>query len=731
MGEKTVRTEDVGTGDKTGEMRRVDSLNIEAGKVSGYQGHGAKHSWKTTLSLAIQSVGVVYGDIGTSPLYVYSSTFPDGIKEKDDILGVMSIIIYTIFLVPLLKYVFIVLWANDNGEGGTFAMYSLICRHAKVSLVPNNQPEDREISNYKLDRPSSELKRAQAIKKKLENSRLVQYVLFVITITGTSMVIGDGVLTPCISVLSAVSGLQNGFKSLDQRAVVGISIAILILLFAVQQFGTDKVGFTFAPIILLWFLFLTGIGLYNLITYDITVLKAFNPMYIVTYFQRNGKAAWVSLGGAVLCITGTEAMFADLGHFSVRAIQISFTCFTFPTIIIAYLGQSAYLAKHPGDVATTFYASIPKPLYWPTFVVAVLAAIIASQALITGTFSIIAQSLGLGCFPRVKIVHTSAKNEGQVYIPEINYLLMIACVIITACFKTTEKIGNAYGIAVVSVMIITTCMITLIMLVIWKTSIFLIAIFFVVFIAIEGVYLSSVLFKFVDGGYLPLLFSAVLMVIMAIWHYVHKESYMFEVKNKVSTEYMKQLASNPDIHRIPGMGFLYSDLVQGVPPIFSHFVSNIPSVHSVVVIVTIKSLPVSKVLAEERFIFRQLEPKEYRMFRCVARYGYNDLVEGPKEFEQLLVENLKEFIRMKGVMSEGNSTNSYEEEMQFVQEAMDKGVVYLMGEAQVVAEEKSTWFKKIVVNYIYDFLRRNFRQSDKILAIPRTKLLRVGMTYDI
>ncbi|XP_061989622.1 potassium transporter 5-like [Rosa rugosa] len=731
MGEKTVRTEDVGTGDKTGEMRRVDSLNIEAGKVSGYQGHGAKHSWKTTLSLAIQSVGVVYGDIGTSPLYVYSSTFPDGIKEKDDILGVMSIIIYTIFLVPLLKYVFIVLWANDNGEGGTFAMYSLICRHAKVSLVPNNQPEDREISNYKLDRPSSELKRAQAIKKKLENSRLVQYVLFVITITGTSMVIGDGVLTPCISVLSAVSGLQNGIKSLDQRAVVGISIAILILLFAVQQFGTDKVGFTFAPIILLWFLFLTGIGLYNLITYDITVLKAFNPMYIVTYFQRNGKAAWVSLGGAVLCITGTEAMFADLGHFSVRAIQISFTCFTFPTIVIAYLGQSAYLAKHPGDVATTFYASIPKPLYWPTFVVAVLAAIIASQALITGTFSIIAQSLGLGCFPRVKIVHTSAKNEGQVYIPEINYLLMIACVIITAYFKTTEKIGNAYGIAVVSVMIITTCMITLIMLVIWKTSIFLIAIFFVVFIAIEGVYLSSVLFKFVDGGYLPLLFSAVLMVIMAIWHYVHKESYMFEVKNKVSTEYMKQLASNPDIHRIPGMGFLYSDLVQGVPPIFSHFVSNIPSVHSVVVIVTIKPLPVSKVLAEERFIFRQLEPKEYRMFRCVARYGYNDLVEGPKEFEQLLVENLKEFIRMKGVMSEGNSTNSYEEEMQFVQEAMDKGVVYLMGEAQVVAEEKSTWFKKIVVNYIYDFLRKNFRQSDKILAIPRTKLLRVGMTYDI
>ncbi|XP_050373890.1 potassium transporter 5-like isoform X2 [Argentina anserina] len=713
-------------------MRRVDSLNIEAGKVSGFNAHRAKvRTWTTTLSLAIQSLGVVYGDIGTSPLYVYSSTFPNGIKEKDDILGVLSIIIYTILFVPMVKYVFIVLWANDNGEGGTFAMYSLICRYAKVSLIPNNQPEDRELSNYKLDKPSSELKRSQAIKKRLETSRLAQYVLFVITITGTSMVIGDGVLTPCISVLSAVSGLQSGFKGLDQSSVVWISVAILILLFAVQQFGTDKVGFTFAPIILLWFLFLTGTGIYNLFTHDITVLKAFNPWYIVTYFQRNGKAAWISLGGAVLCITGTEAMFADLGHFSVRAIQVSFTFFTFPTILFAYLGQSAYLSKHPEDVATTFYASIPRPIYWPTFVVAVLAAIIASQALITGAFSIIAQSLGMGCFPRVKIVHTSAKNEGQVYIPEINYILMIACVIITAGFETTEKIGNAYGIAVVSVMCITTSMITLIMLVIWKTSIFLIAIFFVVFIAIEGVYLSSVLFKFVEGGYLPLFFAAVLMVIMATWHYVHKQSYMFEVKNKVSTEYVKQLASNPDIHRLPGMGLLYSDLVQGIPPIFSHFISNIPSVHSVVVIVNIKSLPVSKVLAEERFIFRQLEPKEYRMFRCVARYGYNDLVEGPGEFERQLVDNLKEYIRMKHVTSEGNSSSSYEEEIQFVQEAMDKGVVYMMGEAQIVAEEKSSWFKRIVVNYIYDFLRKNSRQSGKIMSIPRTKLLMVGMTYDI
>ncbi|KAM2018613.1 hypothetical protein PS2_021258 [Malus domestica] len=756
-------------------LRHVDSLNLEAGRVSMNGRHGSQvNNWQRTLSLAFQSMGIVYGDIGTSPLYVYASTFTDGIDNTDDVIGVLSLIIYTIALVPLLKYVFIVLWANDNGDGGTFALYSLMCRHAKVSLTPNNQPEDRELSNYKLETPSNELKRSQTIKKKLENSKIAKYILFLVTIMGTSMVIGDGVLTPCISVLSAVSGI----KSLGSDAVVGISIAILILLFAVQQFGTDKVGFTFAPIILVWFMFIGGIGLYNLFKYDIGVLRAFNPKYIIDFFRRNGKKGWVSLGGIFLCVTGTEAMFADLGHFSVKAIQVSFSCITFPALIIAYSGQAAFLRKFPGKVENTFYDSIPDPLYWPTFIVAVAAAIIASQAMITGAFSIISQSLSLGCFPRVKVVHTSAKYEGQVYIPEINYLLMVACVIVTAAFKTTEKIGNAYGIAVVSVMVITTCLLTLIMLVIWKTSIWLIGLFFMVFFCIEVVYASAVMYKFIHGGYLPLVFSFFLMVIMGIWHYVHHQRYMFELKNKVSSEYMKQLASDPNINRVPGIGLLYSELVQGIPPIFSHFVNNIPSIHSLIVIVSIKPIPFSKVALEERFLFRQLEPRDYRMFRCVARYGYNDRMEEPKEFEEQLVENLKEFIRHEHFAHEGELTNEAvstgqsfnaeesvqqvnqprlssgrilsfntarstsnrivsapvkgaPEEMQFVQEAMEKGIVYLLGETEVVAEANSSLFKRIVVNHVYSFLRKNFRQGEQIMRIPRTRLLRVGMTYEI
>ncbi|CAI0463739.1 unnamed protein product [Linum tenue] len=688
----------------------------------------------------------------------------------------------------MIKYVSIVLWANDNGDGGTFALYSLLCRHVKVSLIPNGQPEDAQLSNYNLQVPSAATRISLGVKHKLETSRPLQMMLFLVTILGTSMVIGDGVLTPAISVMSAVDGISS---SLGQEAVIGISVAILVAIFSVQRFGTDKVGLSFAPIILIWFAFIGGIGVYNLFKYDVGVLRAFNPKYIVDYFSGNGKEAWISLGGIVLCITGTEAMFADLGHFNVRAVQISFSGLVFPAITTAYIGQAAYLSKFPEDVADTFYKSIPGPLYWPTFVVAVAAAIIASQAMISGAFAIISQSLTLGCFPRVKVVHTSAKYEGQVYIPEINYLLMIACVLVVVAFKSTEQIGHAYGIAVVAVMVMTTCMVSLIMLVIWRTKLVWIAAFFLVFGLIEVVYLSAVLYKFKQGGYLPLAFSLFLMMIMGIWHYVHKQRYMYEVRNKVSSEYIAQLlqndgGTNTTISRVPGMAFLYSELVQGIPPIFPHFLANVPSIHSVLVFVSLKLLPISKVLPGERFLFRRVEPKEHRMFRCVVRYGYKDTVEEPREFERQLVQNLKDFIRhdhfvREGallapplasesgghidinvdtqhdnnddengnvVVNDGGNCSSVgitsgsklsssllsanvEEETQFVQKAMEKGVVYLLGEAEVVAEANSSLLKKLVVNYAYSFLRKNFREGEKVLAIPQTRLLRVGMTYEI
>lgn len=804
-GAEITETRDVLRGRKpsAGKLRRIDSLQMEAGKVSSIRSHGLQVGLAATLHLAFQSIGVVYGDIGTSPLYVYASTFTKGIKDKDDILGVLSLIMYTLLLSPLVKYCFIVLWANDHGNGGTFALYSLISRYAKVNLIPNEQAEDSMLSNYKLDTPSSQMKRAQWIKGKLESSKTAKLILFLVTILGVSMVIGDGILTPCISVLSAVSGIREKASSLSEGTIAIVAIVILILIFSVQRFGTDKVGYAFAPVILTWFLFIGGIGMYNLCAHGVGVLRAFNPKYIVDYFKRNGKEGWLSLGGVVLCITGTEAMFADLGHFNIRAIQISFTTILLPSVSLSYMGQAAYLTKFPEEVSDTFYKSIPGPLFWPTFVVAVAAAIIASQAMISGTFQILSQSQALGCFPRVKVVHTSADYEGQVYIPEINFMMMLACVLVTGSFRTTTNIGNAYGIAVMSTEFITTSMVTLIMLLIWKTSIWRIVLFYAVYAMVELTYLSAVLSKFVQGGFLPLLFSLVLMLIMSIWYYVHVKRYKYELANKVSSSSIRDLALKQDLTRLPGIGLLYSELVEGIPPIFAHFVETIPSIHSVLVFVSVKHVPVSTVEAQERFLFRQVEPREYRMFRCVVRYGYTDKVEEPNAFENLLIEQLQNFIhqeffffesqqtKQSNHMSEeasiktsnnvtsdtnlpkpgtsavhieetltqqnsprlssgsihpvsiGNqSTNSsgrniigqtrgVEDEKQFIQKEKEKGVVYLLGEIEVVAANNSSIMKRVIVNYVYSFLRKNFRQGQDVLSIPRRRLLKVGMTYEI
>ncbi|XP_043694659.1 potassium transporter 5-like [Telopea speciosissima] len=747
-------------------FNRVDSLHLEAGKVSGQpikSNQKQQGSWGTTLSLAFQCIGVVYGDVGTSPLYTYSTVFANGIGDPNDLIGVLSLIIYTLTLVTLIKYCFIVLWANDNGDGGTFAIYSKICRHVKVSLIPNYQKEDATLSNYSVEVPSTNVKRAQKVKETMENSPAIRVMLFMCAIVGTSMVMGDGVLTPAISVLSAVGGITVAVPTLSPGAIVGISIVILILLFVFQRYGTDKVGFAFAPLISLWFLFIAGIGLYNLIKYDITVLRAFNPAYIIDYFKRNGTNGYMSLGGVVLCITGTEAMFADLGHFNIPAIQISFGGFVYPALILAYSGQAAYLTKYPNTVQTSFYSSIPGPLYWPQFVIAIIAAAIASQAMISGSFSIVAQSQALGCFPKVKIIHTSKKYEGQVYIPEVNYALMLGTVIITAVFQNTIAISFAYGICVVTVMVITTTLVSLIMLVIWKISILWISLFFVIFASIELIYLSATITKFVQGGWLPLAFAAVLVSIMWVWHYVYKEKYMFELENKVSNDFIREVVMNPNINRVPGIGLLYSELVQGIPPIFPHFISNIPSIHSVLVFVSIKQIPIPTVDMEERFLFRQVEPRESRMFRCVVRYGYKDAFNQPEEFEQQLVQRLKEFVRHENYMHneeliEQNilpfkhhhtqSTNSSgrivstrlvsgqiveaeEGETQFIDEAMKNGVVYLLGEPEVRAKPNSSFFKKIIVNYIYSFLKKNFRQGQDMMSIPRTRVLKVGMIYEI
>ncbi|KAG4174357.1 hypothetical protein ERO13_A11G115950v2 [Gossypium hirsutum] len=694
------------------------STDLISTKTPPHHGRHSKDTkWWVVLNLAFQSIGIVYGDLGTSPLYVYSSTFSNGIKHKDDVLGVLSLVFYTLTLLPLIKYVFIVLRATDNGEGGTFALYSLICRYAKVSLIPSQQAEDRRVSNYTLELPSKRLKLASVLKSSLENSKFAKLFLLLITMLGTSMVIGDSILTPSISVLSAVGDM-----------IAGISIMILVFLFMIQRFGTSKVGYTFAPILSLWFILIGGIGFYNIIKHDTTVLKAINPIYIVEYFIRNKKDAWVSLGGVVLCTTGGEALFADVGHSSVRSIQVSMCSMPLTIIILS-----------------------------------ILASVIASQAMISGTFSVVHQSLSLGCFPRVKVVHTSANHEGQVYIPEINYFLMLACVGVTFGFKTTVKIGNAYGIAVVFVMTLTSALLVLIMIMIWKTNIFLIILYIVTIGFVELLYLSSVLYKFTLGGYLPLAFSAFLMIIMYVWNNVYRRKYHYELDHMISPARLIEIFTNKNMARIPGIAVFYSELVQGIPPIFEHYVSNVPALHSIIVFVSVKSLHVNRVPAEERYFFRRVEPRKLFAFQCAVRYGYNDVRE--VAFEETLITRLKEFIQeetwmqiqtlsIRGKMyetgreldreiehneiwkekqaKEEKLREIMEQEIEQVKKAWEEvGIVHLVGQNEVIASKESNMMKRILVDYAYNLLRRNLRQREAVFDIPHKRMLKVGMTYQL
>ncbi|CAN4081819.1 unnamed protein product [Withania somnifera] len=740
------------------------------------------------LRLAFQSLGVVYGDLGTSPLYVFYNTFPHGIDDPEDVVGALSLIIYSLTLIPLLKYVFIVCRANDNGQGGTFALYSLLCRHAKIKTIPNQHRTDEELTTYSRS-TFHEHSFAAKTKRWLEAYPFRKTSVLILVVIGTCTVIGDGILTPAISVLSASGGIKVDHPKMSNDVVVVVAVVILVGLFSVQHYGTDRVGWLFAPVVLLWFLLVGGIGIFNIWKYDSSVLRAFSPVYIYRYFRRRKKEGWTSLGGIMLSITGTEALFADLAHFPVSAIQLAFTLVVFPCLLLAYTGQAAYLMQNKEHVVDAFYRSIPESIYWPVFVVATLAAIVASQATITATFSIIKQALAHGCFPRVKVVHTSKKFLGQIYIPDINWILMVLCIAVTAGFRNQSQIGNAYGTAVVIVMLVTTFLMTLIMLLVWRCHWVLVLIFTVLSLVVECTYFSAVLFKVDQGGWVPLVIAAAFLVIMYVWHYGTVKRYEFEMHSKVSMAWILGLGPSLGLVRVPGIGLVYTELASGVPHIFSHFITNLPAVHSAVVFVCVKYLPVYTVPEDERFLVKRIGPKNFHMFRCVARYGYKDLHKKDEEFERKLFDNLFLFVRLENMMegcsdsdeyslygqqtqnsadyllrnngnlttgsndftcstvdsivpvrspTQGNytvtssgreSSQAEVDEMEFLNRCRDAGVVHILGNTVVRARRDSRFYKKIAIDYIYAFLRKICRENSVIFNVPHESLLNVGQIF--
>ncbi|KAI3825441.1 hypothetical protein L1987_06928 [Smallanthus sonchifolius] len=475
------------------------------------------------LLLAYHSFGVVYGDLSTSPLYVYRSVFSGNLPDyqtPDVIFGAFSLIFWTLTLIPLLKYVFIVLGADDNGEGGAIALYSLLCRHAKFSLLPNQQAADEELSSYKYGPSQPPSNSPSLLKSFLEKHKRLRTALLIVVLLGASMVIGDGVITPAISVMSAVSGLQVQGVGLEltHGAVLLLACVILIGLFALQHTGTQRVAIVFAPIVILWLISIFCIGLYNIIHWNPKIVYALSPHYIIKFFRETGRAGWLSLGGVLLSITGTEAMFADLGHFTAFSIRLAFAAVVYPCLVIQYMGQAAYLSKNITSIPDSFYKSIPEPVFWPVFVIATLASVVGSQAIISATFSIVKQCHALGCFPRVKIVHTSKHMFGQIYIPEINWILMVLTLLVAVGFQDTTLVGHAYGLACMTVMFITTFLMALVISFVWQKNI-VYATGFLVFGVIEGIYLSAAIMKVPQGGWVSLLLAFVFIVVMYVWHY--------------------------------------------------------------------------------------------------------------------------------------------------------------------------------------------------------------------
>ncbi|GMN64035.1 hypothetical protein TIFTF001_033105 [Ficus carica] len=701
-----------------------------------------KFSAIMVLQLAFQSLGVVYGDLGTSPLYVFYNTFPDGVEDPEDLVGALSLIIYSLTLIPLLKYVLIVCRANDNGqgklfsthevalsEGGTFAIYSLLCRHAKLRTIPNEDRTDEELTTYSRS-IFSEHSFAAKTKRWLERHAFMKNSMLILVLVGSCMVIGDGILTPAISefinivqdhkiflrlylvvdqrspealrgILSAVGGINVGQSRISNDVVVLVAVLILAVLFSIQHYGIDKVGWLFAPIVLLWFLLIGGIGIYNIWKYDSGVLRAFSPVYIYRYFRRGKREGWTSLGGIMLSITGTEALFADLSHFPVLSIQIAFTVVVFPCLLLAYSGQAAYLMKHSHNIVGAFYHSIP-------------------------------------------------------------------------------------GTAVVIVMLVTTFLMILVMILVWRCHWILVLLFTVLSLVVEGTYFSAVVLKVNQGGWVPLVISAVFFAIMYIWHYGTLKRYEIEMHSKVSMAWILGLGPSLGLVRVPGVGLVYTELANGVPRIFSHFITNLPAIHSVVVFVCIKYLPVYTVPEDERFLIKRIGPEEFHMFRCVARYGYKDLHKKDYDFEKNLFDTLTTFVRLDCLMnasssatdeyslpdqeekqtsdsrfnSNGNTTLSIVDssissvdvivqvrsplhanrntqssghteidELQFLNNCRDTGVVHILGNTVIRARRDSNFCKKIAVDYIYAFLKKICRENSSMLNVPHESLLNVGQVF--
>ncbi|XAR65498.1 hypothetical protein NMG60_11009641 [Bertholletia excelsa] len=624
-----------------------------------------KESWQHTFLLSFQSLGVVFGRLSIAPLFVFGSINTDDIKSEENVYELFSFVFWTLTVIPLLKYALIVLRVDDDGEGGTFALYSLLCRHAKVGLLPNDKSTNDVVHHD--DKSPSKIKIESKARKAIEKHKSSHYLILILALLGSCLTIGDGVLTAALSVLSASYGLGRSLADISHKykifslgktrnAVdkilktdipVPAACAILVCLFTLQHYGSHKIGFIFAPIITIWLLFISGLGLYDIFHYNPHILHAISPIYMCKFVRKINAGNWGLLSSLLLCAAGSEAMFADLGHFSKRSIKATFSCLVYPALVLCYAGQAAFISKNVGvsdDIVHLSEATTNSSVRHVVRVLSLFASAVGSQATITASFSVINQCLALGCFPRVKVVHTSDKIHGQVYIPDANWVLMVLCIAVTVGFRKIAPIGTATGLAIILAMLLTTCLMSLVIALYWERSLYLSACFLVFFGLIETMYLSACLLNFHKGAWCLVVLLVIFITIMLAWHYGTLKKYEFDLENKVSVDWITDLGPGLGVTRVPGIGFIYTDIVTGIPAFFSHFIANLPAFHQVLIFVSFKSLPVPYIPPCRRYLIGRIGPREYRVYRCIVRYGYCDRVRDTDDFEEQIIRSIGEFI---------------------------------------------------------------------------------------
>jgi KUP system potassium uptake protein len=557
--------------------------------VSESQTHDQDPRGKYLLRLALGALGVVYGDIGTSPLYALRESFHEeyGLAVTPaNVLGILSLIFWSLIIVISIKYLAFVLRADNHGEGGILALTSL------VTPV---------VARYRATAPAGS----------------GRWILILLGLFGTSLLYGDGMITPAISVLSAVEGLEVA-TPFFQPYIVPITIAILVGLFTLQSHGTGAVGRIFGPITLLWFATLAVLGI-SWIMREPGVLAAVLPTHAASFFVHNGLRGFLVLGSVFLVVTGGEALYADMGHFGKAPIRLAWFSIVLPALLLNYFGQGALLIRNPAAVVNPFYRMAPEWALYPVVVIATAAAIIASQALISGAFSLAMQSVQLGYMPRLEIDHTSERERGQIYIPSINWTLMVACIGLVLGFRSSSNLAAAYGVAVTTTMVITTLLMAVVERERWGWPALATLLFSGGFLVIDLAFWGANLVKIPHGGWFPLVIGAFVFLLMTTWKRGREILGGRMRANTLATEEFLPLLREDSVVRVPGTAvYMYGD-PGCVPPALLHNLKHNRVLHETVVFLSVDTEEVSHVPASERL---QLEPLGGGFHQMILRYGF-------------------------------------------------------------------------------------------------------------